>query len=146
MNITRILEPDADAIVHDEVQLDHLQREKARLKVSSEAGETLQLFLERGKLLTPGTLLASDCGRILRVQARAEAVTTALAGDWLSFTKACYHLGNRHVRLQIGECWLRMTPDHVLEALLSSLGLDIRHEVAAFEPEPGAYQHGHHAH
>ncbi len=60
--------------------------------------------------------------------------------------RACYHLGNRHVKLQVGERWLRMQPDHVLEEMLELLGLTLTHQETVFVPESGAYSNGGHHH
>jgi urease accessory protein len=63
------------------------------------------------------------------------------------FARACYHLGNRHVPLQVGHGWLRYQNDYVLDDMLRQLGLDVKHEQAPFEPENGAYgEHGGHSH
>jgi len=141
-------------VVHDVVVLDHLQREKGRLKVLTGAGDELRIFLERGKTLRVGEILQSDCGRNFRVEAASEPVLRAATDDWLLFARACYHLGNRHVKMQVGECWLRIAPDHVLGDMLAQLGLAIAEETAPFIPESGAYagahahghSHGHHHH
>ena len=109
-------------------------------------GIETRLFLERGKPLQIGELLRSQCGKILKVNGAKELVITAFCEDWSLFSRACYHLGNRHVKLQIGERWLRITPDHVLEEMLQKLGLQTRHETSVFIPESGAYNHGHHHH
>ena len=133
--------------VQDEVVLDHLQREKGRLKVESNGGAQLRIFLERGKVLAVGEVLRSTCGRLFRVCAAKEPVIRAETGDWTLLARACYHLGNRHVKVQVGERWLRITPDHVLREMLDQLGLQTREECAPFVPESGAYSgagHGHH--
>ena len=129
--------------------LDHLQREKGRFRASLEDGTEVRVFLERGNPLRLGTWLRSDDGQNLVVTGAKEAVIRASTDDWAAFSRACYHLGNRHVRLQLGERWLQITPDHVLEELLQRLGLEVTHVHAVFEPEPGAYSgggHGHHHH
>ncbi len=132
----------------DSLELDHLEREKSRLRCYTHGGVEARLFLARGEPLQPGDLLRSRCGTLIAVQGRAEPLLRAECDDWPRFARACYHLGNRHVRLQIGERWLRIKPDHVLQDMLVSLGLQVREEQAVFEPEPGAYGHGHqhHAH
>lgn len=134
--------------IADEIALDHLLREKSRFRIHTKGGVEARVILERGKPLLPGDILLSTCGKQLLVSGAPEPVVTARTEDWATFSRACYHLGNRHVRLQLGERWLRITPDHVLEDLLSSLGLDVITEDAVFEPEPGAYgkHHGHHHH
>lgn len=133
---------DADA----GVTLTYEQREKGRLKALTDNGEEVRLFLERGRPLAVGEVLKSECGRHLQVKGALEAVTLARATDWLSFSRACYHLGNRHTKVQVGELWLRIQPDHVLEDMLKGLGLSVESETAVFNPESGAYSHGHHHH
>ena len=78
-------------------------------------------------------------GTKVEVKGQAEEVSTALATDWLSFSKVCYHLGNRHTTVQIGELWVRFKPDHVLEQLAHKYGLIVDKTPAIFEPENGAY-------
>lgn len=120
---------------------------RARFRAVSEQGVTVGLFLERGHVLDEGDVLISDCGKRFAVQAAPEAVVTATATDLRSFARACYHLGNRHVPLQLGDHWVRFQPDHVLEEMLTNFGLALTHEAQPFRPEPGAYSGtggGHH--
>jgi urease accessory protein len=127
----------------DIILLNHTEREKARLKTTSRNGEEVRLFLERGHILQRDEILVSDCNRYVRVKLAKEAVVTARATRWQDFSRACYHLGNRHVRLQLGNLWLRFLPDPVLVDLMQHLGLSTTQEEAEFEPESGAYGHGH---
>lgn len=129
----------------DQVTLAFEYRQKGRFKTVSDQGVELGVFLERGQVLAQGDRLQAEDGRIFAVVAQPEAVVTAHADDWPSFARACYHLGNRHVTLQLGECWLRFQPDHVLEHLAEHLGLRLVVGEAPFHPESGAY-HGHHSH
>ena len=129
--------------VDDIIMLDHIQREKGRLKVTSRNGDEVCLFLERGQVLQCDEVLHSQCNRFIRVKLAKEEVVTARASSWPEFSRACYHLGNRHVRLQLGNLWLRFLPDPVLEGLMKHLGLETVTEQAAFEPESGAYGFGH---
>ncbi len=138
------LQPELKA--DDAVILTHEQRDKGRLRVLSTAGMEVRVFLDRGKPLMVGEFLKSQCGQLLRVEGQVEQVTRAECDDWHTFSRACYHLGNRHVKLQVGERWLQMTPDHVLESMLEGLGLTVSHCDAVFIPESGAYSHGHHHH
>lgn len=126
--------------------LDHVQRDKGRLRTLAADGSEVCLFLDRGKPLQVGEKLRSQCGKTLVIDGAIEPVITAICDDWHVFSRACYHLGNRHVKMQIGPRWLRITPDHVLEQLLKLLGLDTHREKAIFVPETGAYSHGHHQH
>lgn len=124
---------------------------RARFRAVSAKGQAVGLFLERGRVLDEGDVLISDCGQRFAVQAAPEAVVTATAADLRSFARACYHLGNRHVPLQLGEYWVRFQPDHVLEDMVAAFGLSLAHEARPFRPESGAYSgqgggHHHHGH
>ena len=109
-------------------------------------GEEAGLFLERGSILRHGDLLLADDGRVVEVQAATETVSTVRTDNGLLLARACYHLGNRHVALQIGPGWLRYAHDHVLDDMLRGFGLRITVEQAPFEPEGGAYVASSHAH
>ena len=135
--------------ITDTVVLCHERREKGRILAKTKQGKEIRIFLDRGQTLKIGELLRTTCGAIIIVAGADETVTTASTDDWATFSRACYHLGNRHVKIQIGERWLRFPPDHVLAEMLLGLGLDIVQEQAVFEPESGAYAHHsghHHAH
>ena len=129
------------------VRLPFEQRQKSRLRVTLENGEEAALFLPRGSVLRDGDRLRADNGLIIAVQAAPEAVSTASSGNAHLLARACYHLGNRHVTLQIGDGWVRYLHDHVLDAMLREMGLDVIAEQTPFEPETGAYHHSHvHSH
>ena len=96
-------------------------------------------MLERGSVLRHGELLRAENGLIVEVRAADEEVAVISTADNFLLARACYHLGNRHVPLQIGEGWLRIQRDHELEDMVQSLGLLVKHELASFEPESGAY-------
>ena len=137
--------------VNETVTLNHDQRDKGRLRSISLSGTEVRIFLERGKPLLVGEYLKSECGKIVRVDGAVETVAHASCGDWHTFARACYHLGNRHVKIQVGERCLRIKPDHVLEEMVHLLGLVVTHEEVVFSPESGAYNHsqkgeGHHHH
>lgn len=121
------------------VVLSHGQRDKGRLKVETNHGDEVHIFLERGSPLMIGEILRTRCGRYLAVEGAMEEVITASCEDWETFSRACYHLGNRHVKVQVGARWLRILPDHVLEKMLILQGLTLRHEIEVFQPEAGAY-------
>ena len=125
------------------------ERKKSRLRTSTVCGEEIGLILPRGQVLRGGILLLDESGRVIEVQAAPEKVTTVRSGDPYLLTRAAYHLGNRHVPLQIGTGWLRYQHDHVLDVMVMGLGLIIKVEEQPFEPEDGAYagqghSHGHH--
>jgi urease accessory protein len=125
--------------ITDSITIDHDTRKKARIKSTTDAGFDIGIFMERGNPLRVGEILKSECGQYIEVKGQAEPVSTAIATDWLSFAKVCYHLGNRHTSMQIGELWCRFKPDHVLEELAENYGLTIDKLPAVFEPESGAY-------
>lgn len=134
-----------DSVVHidGEVMLNHLQREKGRFKAYTNSGDEMRVFLERGHTLAIGEILRSECGQNVIVVGALESVITAVTDDPVLFSQACYHLGNRHVKVQIGGGWLRFSPDHVLEDMLIKLGMQLEAEQAVFVPERGAYSnHG----
>jgi len=118
-------------------------RQKSRLRTRLDDGREAGLFLPRGLVLRAGDLLRASNGLIVQVNAALEDVSTARADDPLLLARAAYHLGNRHVPLQIGAGWLRYRHDHVLDALARELGLTVTGEQAPFEPEAGAYGGGH---
>ena len=121
-------------------------RRKSRLHVRLESGADAALILERGGVLRDGDRLRAEDGRIVLVQAAEEATLHVTASDPRDLARAAYHLGNRHVPVEVGAGWLRLGADHVLEHMLLGLGVAIRHESAPFEPEAGAYGGGHRHH
>ncbi|MDP7556576.1 MAG: urease accessory protein UreE [Nitrospinaceae bacterium] len=129
----------APAIPSASLTLPFDKRQKSRLRVSLDDSQEVALMLERGSVLRHGDLLRADNGLIVEVCAANEEVAVASTKDSFLFAQACYHLGNRHVPLQIGENWLRFQRDHVLEEMVQSLGLSVKHELSPFEPEGGAY-------
>ncbi len=126
----------------DVVTLPYESRQKSRLLLKTDGGTKIGLFLPRGQVLRKGSVLTGpDHYRVL-VDAAPESLSVVRTEDALQFAKACYHLGNRHVALQILPGELRFLSDHVLDHMLERLGLTVSHEVLPFEPEQGAY-HGH---
>lgn len=121
-------------------------RQKSRLRTRLDSGEEAALYLERGHILRHGDRLQTAEGFLVEILAAPESVSTVRSDDPLQLARACYHLGNRHVALQIGPGWARYLHDHVLDDMVRGLGLEVIHEHAPFEPEAGAYQGGHHHH
>lgn len=125
-------------------------RIKSRLRVTLDDGRDAGLFLERGTTLKNGELLAGD-GITVLVRAANETLSIVRSNDPLLLARACYHLGNRHMSIQITPGELRYLHDHVLDDMLRGLGLDVAVAQVPFEPEPGAYggsagSHEHHHH
>ncbi|MFA7496821.1 MAG: urease accessory protein UreE [Acidithiobacillus sp.] len=121
-------------------------REKARQQFTLPDGRGIHLQLPRGSVLYPGDVLLTEKGEaIIRVIAEPEAVYTIRANHPLALLRAAYHLGNRHVAMEVTEQYLRIKPDHVLLHLIEQLGsLCITEEHSPFLPDAGAYVHHHH--
>jgi len=134
-------EANADA----ELELTFEARSKSRLRCFSTIGEDVGLFLERGQPpLHDGECLRAEDGRLVVVRARAEKLLHVTCASAFELTRAAYHLGNRHVALQVGHGWLRLLDDYVLKDMLLQLGATVEHVEAPFQPEHGAYGGGHH--
>jgi len=123
-------------------------RQKSRLRTRLDSGEEVGLFLPRGTVLRHGDRLRTTTGLVVEVRAALESVSTARTEDARLLARAAYHLGNRHVPLQVDVGWLRYLHDHVLDHIVEDLGLDVACEQAPFEPEAGAHgdvsAHHHH--
>ncbi|MBI5612357.1 MAG: urease accessory protein UreE [Gammaproteobacteria bacterium] len=145
LTLTQRLPADPNAAAPHRLVLSAEERTRSRQRFVMENGEEVQLMLPRGTLLRDGDLLAgADGSALVRVRAMAEPVLTARAAHALTLLRAAYHLGNRHVALELGCDYLRLSPDSVLADMLVQLGLTTVSETAPFQPEPGAYGgHGH---
>lgn len=115
------------------------QRTKSRLKVVLSNEQDAGLFLPRGTVLKEGDTVVAETGEQAVVVAAEEMVSTVFSDDLLLLARACYHLGNRHVPLQVEQSWCRYLHDHVLDDMVKGLGLGVRIEMAKYQPEPGAY-------
>jgi urease accessory protein len=110
-------------------------------------GREAGVVLARGGPLRDGDGLGSAEGLIVRICAAPELLSRVETDDPLALARACYHLGNRHVSVQIEPNRISWLHDHVLDAMVEGLGLAVRQVHAPFEPEGGAYGghgHGHH--
>jgi urease accessory protein len=123
--------------------LSYQSRTKSRLLAKLDNGEDAGLFLERGKVLRGGDVLTGPDGLAVLIVAAPEPVSVARTDDGLLLARACHHLGNRHVALQIEPGEVRYLADPVLDGMVRGLGLVVEQASAAFEPEAGAYSHGH---
>ena len=127
-------------------------RVKSRIKVTLNDGREAGLLLPRGLLLRGGDVLSNEDGsEFVQIIAADEGVSVVHCDDPFTLAKACYHLGNRHVPLQIMPGELRYHHDHVLDDMLRQFGLEVTFAHLPFEPEAGAYaseshghSHGHH--
>jgi urease accessory protein len=121
-------------------------RQKSRFRAQLEDGTPVGVVLDRGLILRHGDELESDEGVRVRIEAAPEPVSQVQSADPLLLARACYHLGNRHVPLQIDAGGLRYLHDHVLDDMVRGLGLTVAFTHAPFEPEAGAYAGGGHGH
>lgn len=120
------------------------ERTRSRHRFETTDGQTIFLQLPRGTVLRDGDWLQSEPdGAIVQVVAKPEPVLTVTSDTPLDLLKAAYHLGNRHVSLEITQSYLRLSPDPVLKEMLEHRGLQVVEEVQPFQPEVGAYGHGH---
>lgn len=127
----------------EKLELDFGYRTKSRLRAKLGSGEEVGLFLPRGTILRGGQKLQGGDGRVIEVVAAPESLLEVRCADAFELARAAYHLGNRHVAVELGEGWLRIQADHVLEGMLVGLGAEVSPISAPFEPEAGAYAHGH---
>ncbi len=123
------------------VQLTYDQRRKSRMRLQLKACD-LAWFLARGQVIHQGEVLVCQDGYRVKVEAADEAVTQVETDNNLLLSRLAYHLGNRHVSLQLGEGWLRYQIDTVLDEMVVGLGGKAQHIDAPFDPEDGAY-HSH---
>nr|WP_297351839.1 urease accessory protein UreE [uncultured Caldimonas sp.] len=134
------------------VELDWDVRQKSRFDATDSQGRTLGVFLPRGTLVRGGDVLVAEDGSLIRVQAAAQPVLVVKHcsehGSPFDLLRAAYHLGNRHVQLELQPDHLKLEPDHVLADMLRHMHLIVSETHAPFEPEGGAYagghSHGHH--
>jgi len=126
--------------VRGQLRLPFESRQKSRLKTKLVSGEEVGLILPRGEILRGGDLVTASDGRVIEIVAEPEKVLHIETKD---LARVAYHLVNRHVPVQVGDGFLRITEDHVLEEMVQKLGAKVSHLEAPFEPEAGAYAGGH---
>ncbi len=144
MLMTQRLPANIDVVVSFTLSLTAEDRTKSRYRFETEDGQTVFLRLPRGTVLQDGDILRSDDGVLVRVSAKPEPVLTITAQTRRDLLRAAYHLGNRHVPLEITATYLRISPDPVLQAMLEQMGMTVIDAILPFQPEIGAY--GNHAH
>jgi urease accessory protein len=132
------------------VTLDWDLRQKSRFETTDSLGRSVGVFLPRGSVVRGGDVLVAEDGSLIRVQAAPQSVLRITActahGSPFDLTRAAYHLGNRHVPIELRPDYLQIEPDHVLAEMLRAMHLIVNPVDAPFEPESGAYSsHGGHA-
>ena len=132
------------------VELDWDVRQKSRFDATDSQGRHLGIFLPRGTLVRGGDVLVAEDGSMVRVIAAPQAVLVITHctqhGTPFDLIRAAYHLGNRHVQIELTPTHLKIEPDHVLADMLRAMHLIVNEASEAFEPEGGAYSSGGHAH
>jgi urease accessory protein len=126
----------------DALSLPFEMRSRSRYRAVLASGTPAGVLLPRGTILRGGDKVEASDGRVIEVLAAPEPLLEARCTERL-LARAAYHLGNRHVAVEVGDGWLRLQQDHVLEAMLRGLGVEVVTVMAPFEPEAGAYAHGH---
>ncbi|WP_096662969.1 urease accessory protein UreE [Polaromonas sp. AET17H-212] len=132
------------------VELDWDIRQKSRFEATDSLGRQLGIFLPRGTLVRGGDVLVAEDGSMVKVIAAPQTVLRITAcpthGSPFDLTRAAYHLGNRHVPIELKPDHLKIEPDHVLADMLRSMHLIVNEVSESFEPEGGAYTAGGHGH
>ncbi len=151
----RRLPPAPDITIYSTLSLTADERTKTRRYVETDDGLGIYLRLPRGTVLKHGDVLTAasedepesdsslEGSRCIRVIAKPESVMTVMGKTPLDLMKAAYHLGNRHVLVEVTPNFLRLSPDPVLKHMLLHMGLTVIDEMVPFEPEVGAYAHSH---
>ncbi|HWZ69017.1 MAG TPA: Urease accessory protein UreE [Stellaceae bacterium] len=123
----------------DKVTLAYLDRHRRRIRLVADSGAAFLLDLPRAQHLADGDGLELDGGGYVKVCAAPEAVIEIAAADRASMLRIAWHLGNRHLPLQVTGERLRIREDHVIAEMVSGLGGQITRREAPFDPEFGAY-------
>jgi urease accessory protein len=138
------------------VVLDWDTRQKSRFQATDSQGRELGVFLPRGTVVRGGDVLVAEDGSLVKVEAAPQPLLRITActahGSPFDLTRAAYHLGNRHVPIELQPDHLKIEPDHVLAEMLRAMHLIVNAVEEGFEPEGGAYAgshvhvHGQHEH
>jgi urease accessory protein len=131
----------ADAV--DCITLDAHERHRRRIVFTAEGGTTFMLDLARAATLRDGDGLVLDDGAIIRVAGKPEPLVEISAASPEQMARIAWHIGNRHVEMQVIGDRLRVRRDRVIEDMLQRLGAFLRPINAPFNPEPGAYESPH---
>jgi urease accessory protein len=143
IRLTNRQSPNPNTQVNFSLPLTAEERTRSRHRFEVE-GKAVFLRLPRGTVLHDGDILTDETQTIsVRITAKPEPVLTVRGKTSLDLLRGAYHLGNRHVPLEITPNYLRLSPDSVLHSMLSQLGLQITEEIVPFQPEVGAYGHHH---
>jgi urease accessory protein len=143
-SLTEVIPSSVDAgVITGTLTLAFGDRRRSRLRAHLDDGREVALLLPRGSRLLDGDRLRDETGGlVVAVRAAEETLSFLRTDDPLLLARAAYHLGNRHVPVQIGPGWLAYEHDHVLDGMIEEMGLTVTTRRAPFEPEAGGYRHG----
>ena len=127
----------------DTVALDFDERHRRRIAMTGKRGLEFLLDLDHAVPLRDGDALELEDGRLVLVSARREALAEITAATPAELMRVAWHLGNRHLPTQLLADRIRIRRDHVVEEMVAGLGATVTHVEAPFDPEAGAYAHGH---
>ena len=117
--------------IKGQLELPFEMRQKSRFKAQLASGEEVGVMLPRGEILRGGDLVTTSDGRIIEVIAQPENVLHVECATAVGLAKVAYHLGNRHVPVEVGDGYLRLGDDHVLERMLEGLGAKVSRDDSA---------------
>jgi len=147
IKITKLIGDHCHGDIQGIIELSYDDRKKARLKTKTTDNQDIGLFLERGHVLPDGFIVATDDNQYYKIKAKEELVMQATTDDWLTFSKVCYHLGNRHSTLEVKDLQILFHPDNVLQELCEHYNLKVIETSLPFNPLNGAYgEFGGHSH
>ena len=127
----------------DEILIDYDRRHRRRIVLKTQSGQDILLDLPQATRLRDGDGLQLQSGAIIRVRARPEPLAEIHAHSDAELIRIAWHLGNRHLPVQLLRDKIRIRQDHVIEAMVEQLGGHIDRIEAPFDPEAGAYAGGH---
>jgi urease accessory protein len=130
----------------DEVVIDHDHRHRRRIMLTTSHGASLLLDLPSAQRLRDGDALACEDGTLVRVRAKPEPLLEIHAHDHGTLLRIAWHLGNRHLPVQLLGDRIRIRADHVIADMVQRLGGHVEPIEAPFDPEDGAYAGAHHHH
>ena len=144
LTLTQRLPANPEIAVSFTLALTATDRTRSRQQLTAADGQLILLRLSRGTVLKDSDILQSETGdTLVRVSAKPEPVFVVTASTPLDLLRAAYHLGNRHIPLEITANYLRLSPDPVLRTMLEQLKVEVEEAVLPFQPETGAYGNHH---
>ena len=139
----QVVESDTQDQMLPELLLNLDSRKKCRFRATDSEGQVVEVFLPRGTVLTNGSVLVSEANRRVRVVAKPEPLSE-VRGTAEALLPVVYHLGNRHLAVQIEGSVIRYARDHVIDDMVRHLGFEPVPVDMPFQPIDGAYKHHNH--